>query len=175
MPRLTRSRIAFAATLIFSTSFAQEGPDLGQTPSAELIAAWDIRIERDGTGLPVGSGTALEGEPIFALQCAVCHGPSGEGSLNDRLVGGHGTLDGDAPIPTIGSFWPYATTIFDYIRRAMPYLQPLSLSDDDTYALTAYLLFLNDVIGEDDVMDAESLPAVEMPNRENFIVAYPED
>ena len=93
---------------------------------------------------------------------------------NDRLVGGHGTIGGPAPTKTVGSYWPYATTLFDYIRRAMPYLQPQTLTDDETYALTAYLLYLNGIIDDDQVMDADTLPNVEMPNRENFVLAYPE-
>lgn len=152
---------------------AQEGPGLGAELTAEQIAAWDINIAPDGKGLPPGSGDAREGAEVFAVQCIACHSTDGEGGLNDRLVGGHGTLNTPAPVLTVGSFWPYATTIFDYIRRAMPYALPQSLTDDETYALTAYLLQLNGIIGEDEVMDAESLPLVEMPNRDGFILAWP--
>ena len=165
--------LIIAATLL-ATAAAQDGPNLGTTPSPELIAAWDISVAADGTGLPPGSGTAIEGEPLYALNCLVCHGEEGEGLINDRLVGGHGTIGGPAPTKTIGSYWPYATTIFDYIRRAMPYLQPQSLRDDETYALTAYLLYLNGIIDDDQVIDAVTLPDVEMPNRKNFVLAYPE-
>jgi len=169
-----RTGLLCVAALSISTVFAQEGPNLGETPSDELIAAWDISIGPDGTGLPPGSGTAIEGESLYTTAtCIACHGPEGEGLLNDRLVGGHGTIGGPAARKTIGSYWPYATTIFDYIRRAMPYLQPQSLSDDETYALTAYLLYLNGIIEQDEVMDAGSLPEVEMPNRDNFVLAYP--
>ena len=107
------------------------------------------------------------------MKCLVCHGGEGQGQINDRLVGGHGSLAGSAPIKTVGSYWPYATTVFDYIRRAMPYLQPQSLTNDEVYAVTAYILFLNGIVNEDQTMDAEILPGIEMPNRENFRLAYP--
>ena len=164
---------AIAAT-VFAGAAAQEGPDLGETPSPELIAAWDISVAPDGAGLPPGSGTAVEGAPVYAVNCLVCHGQEGEGLLNDRLVGGHGTIGGPAARKTVGSYWPYATTIFDYVRRAMPYLQPQSLTNDEVYALTAYLLYLNGIIDENDTMNSATLPAVDMPNRDNFVLAYPE-
>ena len=154
-------------------AFAQNGPNLGVLAASEEIVAWDISISPDGNGLPEGSGTAVGGKSIYMEKCLVCHGQEGSGLLNDRLAGGHGTLDGPAPIKTVGSYWPYATTIFDYVRRAMPYLQPQTLSNEEVYALTAYLLFLNGIIGEDEVMDARTLPRVKMPNRDNFILAYP--
>ena len=150
-----------------------EGPGLGVEAAAEEVAEWDISIQPNGEGLPSGSGTAVGGAGLYALHCLSCHGAEGKGQLNDALAGGHGTLDGPAPRKTVGSFWPYATTVFDYIRRAMPYQRPQSLSDDQVYALTAYLLFLNGIIGENDVMDARALPAVQMPNRDHFILAYP--
>jgi cytochrome c len=165
--------VAVAATVL-ATAAAQEGPDLGETPSPELIAAWDISVAPDGAGLPPGSGTAVEGAPVYAVNCLVCHGQEGEGLLNDRLVGGHGTIGGPAARKTVGSYWPYATTIFDYVRRAMPYLQPQSLTNDEVYALTAYLLYLNGIINENDTMNSATLPAVDMPNRDNFVLAYPE-
>ena len=173
-PNARRAVLLLISAGTLAAAAAQEGPDLGETPSPELIAAWDISIEPNGAGLPPGSGTAIEGAPLYAVNCIACHGPGGEGSLNDRLVGGHGTIGTDSATKTIGSYWPYATTIFDYIRRAMPYLQPQSLSDDETYALTAYLLYLNEIIAEDEIMNAETLPAVEMPNVGNFVLAYPE-
>jgi len=169
-------RIGFAVitATVLAAAAAQEGPNLGETPSPELIAAWDISVSPDGTGLPAGSGTAVEGAPLYLVNCLVCHGQEGEGLLNDRLVGGHGTIGGPAARKTVGSYWPYATTIFDYIRRAMPYLQPQSLTDDEVYALTAYLLYLNGIIDENDTMNSATLPAVDMPNRDNFVLAYPE-
>ena len=156
-----------------AATLAQDGPQLGVEATPEEVAEWEISVEPDGEGLPPGSGTALEGEPVYTLYCFSCHGAEGEGLLNDVLVGGHGSLDGPAPLKTVGSFWPYATTVFDYIRRTMPYQQPQSLSDDQVYALTAYLLYLNGIIEEDQAMNAATLPEVRMPNRDNFILAYP--
>ena len=170
-----RRSISIVVALLAWGAFAQEGPGLGVEATPQEVAAWDISIAPDGEGLPAGSGSALEGGPIYALQCLVCHGEEGGGQLNDVLVGGHGTLDGPAPLKTVGSFWPYATTIFDYIRRAMPYLQPQSLTNDEVYALTAYLLFLNGIIDEEAVLDARTLPEVRMPNRDNFVLVYPSE
>ena len=156
-----------------SAGFAQEGPGLGIRATPEEVAAWDLSIGPDGAGLPPGAGDARTGAEIYAVQCLACHGPEGAGQINAALAGGHGSLADAAPVKTIGSYWPYATTVFDYIRRAMPFTQPLSLTDDEVYALTAYLLYINDIIGEGDVMNADTLPAVEMPNRDGFIIAYP--
>jgi cytochrome c len=153
---------------------AQQGPGLGQPISAADLAPWDIGIQPDGAGLPAGSGTAAAGAQIYAVKCVACHGEKGAGQPNDRLVGGQGTLTQLAQVRTIGSFWPYATTVFDYIRRAMPFQAPQSLTNDEVYALTAYLLVQNGIIGEKDVMNARTLPRVRMPNRDGFIVMYPE-
>lgn len=155
--------------------FAQEGPNLGIEATAEEVAGWAISIQPDGTGLPSGSGSAADGAAVYAAQCLACHGEEGVGGPNDRLVGGHGTLASDSPVRTVGSYWPYATTVFDYIRRSMPIIQPQSLSDDEVYAVTAYLLELNGIIDEGDVMNAETLPQVEMPNAGNFDWAYTEE
>ncbi len=156
------------------TAASQEGPDLGVEATPEEVAGWNISVGPDGAGLPPGSGTPDVGAEIFAVQCAACHGPQGEGLLNDRLVGGHGSLASDAPIQTIGSYWPYATTIFDYVRRAMPYQTPQTLTNDEVYALTAHLLHLNGIIGANDVIDAQTLPTIEMPNRDGFDWVYAE-
>lgn len=152
---------------------AQDGPGLGVPITAEEYAAWDISIQPDGEGLPPGSGTPAAGAEVYAAKCAACHGEEGANGLNDRLVGGHGTLTSLQQVRTIGSFWPYASTVFDYIRRAMPFQAPQSLTDDEVYALTAYLLFKNGIIEESDVMDARTLPRVQMPNRDGFVLAYP--
>ena len=168
-----RSLAAVIGTVLALGAFAQEGPDLGVEATPEEVAEWDISIQPDGEGLPPGSGTASDGAPVYTLHCFSCHGAEGSGQFNDVLVGGHGTLKGPAPRKTVGSFWPYATTVFDYIRRAMPYQQPQSLSDDEVYALTAYLLFLNGIIEEDELMNAQTLAKVHMPNRDNFILAWP--
>ena len=167
----TPEEVAVAA--MATVAPAQESPNLGVETTPEEVAEWDIGIEPDGEGLPPGSGTAVEGASVYARYCLSCHGTEGRGQLNDVLVGGHGTLTGEAPLKTVGSFWPYATTVFDYIRRAMPYQQPQSLGDDQVYALTAYLLFLNGILEQDEALDAETLPDVRMPNRDNFILAYP--
>ena len=171
----TCKAVAVAVTLLASAcAVAQQGPHLGVPVSAADIAAWDISIGPSGGGLPQGSGTASAGASVYATKCIACHGEKGAGKPSDQLVGGSGTLHDAAPVRTVGSYWPYATTLFDYIRRAMPWPQPQSLSADEVYALTAYLLFLNGVVGETDVMNATTLPKVVMPNRDNFDVAYHE-
>jgi cytochrome c len=152
---------------------AQQGPDLGVEISAEDLAPWDLSIETDGAGLPPGAGDVATGRAVYEAQCLACHGQEGAGTPNDRLVGGHGTLDSLQQVRTIGSFWPYASTVFDYIRRAMPFHAPQSLSATDVYSLTAYLLAENGVIARDATLDAKSLARIEMPNRDGFIVAYP--
>src|SRR5919201_3311013 len=156
-----------------TSSMAQETPNLGRPATPAEIAGWDISIPPDGTGLPPGSGTPEQGAVVYAQKCQACHGEKGAGQPNDPLVGGQGTLASKSPVRTIGSYWPYATTVFDYIRRAMPYAQPQSLTDDEVYAVTAYLLQLNGIIGESDEMNGQTLPKVTMPNRGNFVIVYP--
>jgi S-disulfanyl-L-cysteine oxidoreductase SoxD len=148
-------------------------PNLGQAITPGDLAPWDISVMPDGTGLPAGSGTAAQGAPIFAQKCAACHGENGKGGEATMVTAGppRATLDGGK---TIANFWPYATTIFDFIRRAMPANAPKSLTDQEVYALTAYLLSLNKLIGETDVIDAQTLPKVKMPNVDNFIIRFPE-
>ena len=155
------------------TPSATESPNLGRAATPAQVAAWDISVGPDGVGLPPGKGTPATGAAVYEQKCQACHGAKGVGQPNDRLVGGHGTLASKAPVRTIGSYWPYATTVFDYVRRSMPYIQPQSLSDDEAYAVTAYLLHLNGIIGDGDEMNAQSLPKVRMPNQANFIVVYP--
>jgi mono/diheme cytochrome c family protein len=142
---------------------------IGRPPTVEEVQAWDLTIPPDGQGLPPGRGTAALGKAIYAERCASCHGETGEDPKYSRLVGGHGTLATDKPIRTIGSFWQYATTLWSYIRRAQPVDDPGSLTADQVYAVTAYLLHLNGIIGEQDVMDAQTLPRVQMPNRDGFV------
>jgi mono/diheme cytochrome c family protein len=142
---------------------------VGRAPTAEEVKAWDLTIPPNGQGLPPGSGTAALGKPIYAARCAACHGETGEDPKYSRLVGGHGTLATDKPVRTIGSFWQYSTTLWSYIRRAQPFDNPGSLTDDQVYAVTAYLLHLNGIIGEQEVMDAKTLPLVKMPNRDGFV------
>ena len=160
--------VAFVSML--TTAAVAQAPKLGTPVSEAEIAAWNIEIAPDGLNLPAGSGTAAQGEKIFAEKCQACHGERGAGKPNDQLVGGFGTLTTpDKPaVKTVGSFWPYATTLFDYTRRAMPWTAPKSLSDADVYAVTAYILMLNGIINPDAIMDANSLPKVAMPNRDGF-------
>jgi cytochrome c len=150
------------------------GPDLGKPISAAEIAAWDTSIMPDGTGLPAGSGTAAQGARIFAQKCAACHGENGKGGSASALLPKGPISSINSAEKTIGNFWPHATTLFDYIRRAMPWQQPRSLTSDEVYALTAYLLALNQVIDENAGLDAATLPKVRMPNRDGFIIRFPD-
>ena len=177
----TRDLVCLALVLVVggcaSTAMspsATEGPNLGSDATSAQIAGWDISVGPDGIGLPPGKGTSATGAIVYEQKCQACHGAKGGGQPNDRLVGGQGTLVSKAPVRTIGSYWPYATTIFDYVRRSMPYIQPQSLSDNDAYAVTAYLLHLNGIISETDEMNAQTLPKVRMPNRDNFVVQFPD-
>ena len=160
--------VAFTWGLAFA-----DGPKLGKPLSPSDLSAWDINVLPDGTNLPPGSGKAADGAKIFAEKCALCHGENGKGGRAARVIGGppKASLDGGK---TIANFWPAATTLFDFIRRAMPYNAPHSLKDDEVYALTAYLLSLNKLIGENEMMNAQTLPKVKMPNRDNFIIRFPD-
>jgi S-disulfanyl-L-cysteine oxidoreductase SoxD len=164
-------RTLSAAMLVAATTIASaQAPQFGQAVTPADIAPWDISIGPDGAGLPGGRGTAKQGEVVYAAKCQACHGEKGAGRPNDALVGGAGTIASDQPaVKTVGSYWPYATTLFDYIRRAMPWSETKSLSNDEVYAVSAYILHLNGIIGADDVLDAQSLPKVKMPNRDGFI------
>src|SRR5262245_29048495 len=148
---------------------ASKPPTLGTPVSAAEIARWDISIPPSGAGLPAGGGTARQGEKVYEQKCLACHGAKGAGKPADPLAGGVGTLASKAPMRTVGSYWPYATTLFDYVRRAMPITNPLSLTNDEVYAVTAYVLALNGIVGEDAAMNAQSLPQVKMPNRDGFV------
>ena len=143
--------------------------DLGHQAAVEEINLWDIDIGPNGDGLPPGRGTVPQGATIYATKCAKCHGPSGTEGPMDRLVGGRQTLATASPLKTVGSYWPYATTLYDYIHRAMPLDAPQSLTAEEVYAVTAWLLHQNGIVAEDAVMDARTLPAVEMPNRHGFV------
>jgi cytochrome c len=151
-----------------------ETPNLGRPIDEAAIAAWDISILPDGTGLPKGSGAPAQGAPIYAEKCAACHGDNGKGGEAAALVSDRQLAGISAAQKTIKNFWPYSTTIFDFIRRAMPFQMPRSLSDDEVYALTAYILAENKLIGATDTMDAQTLPKVKMPNRDNFIIRFPD-
>ncbi|WP_409190836.1 c-type cytochrome [Bradyrhizobium sp. RDM4] len=143
--------------------------DFGRPATPDEIVLWDIDVSPDGKGLPPGGGTVAQGKQVFAENCSGCHGDNGVGGLKDRLVGGEGTLASANPIKTVGSYWPYATTLFDYIHRAMPYQAPGLLSNDDTYAVAAYILSLNGILPADGKLDRDSLPKVKMPNRGGFV------
>jgi S-disulfanyl-L-cysteine oxidoreductase SoxD len=171
--RLWRSAVLMLLGCSATAGFAQQGPGLGAAITPGDLAPWDISIQTDGAGLPAGSGNAAQGAEIYAVKCIACHGAEGAGGPNDRLVGGQGTLAQLQQVRTVGSYWPYASTIFDYIRRAMPFQSPQSLTNDEVYALTAYLLALNGIIEHDEVMNARTLARVEMPNEDGFILAYP--
>src|SRR3954452_9827282 len=151
-----------------SVAQAQSLYGLGRPATAAEIAGWNIDIGRDGSNLPAGSGSVSHGSEVFDQQCAACHGPKGEGGIGDRLVGGQGTLATPKPVRTVGSYWPYAPTLFDYIRRAMPQNAPQSLSNDDVYAVSAYILNLNWLLPADATLDASTLSAIKMPNRSMF-------
>lgn len=170
---MSMSRYIFLVSVFCTTiTFAQESAGLGESVSPAEIEMFDYTVLPDGDGLPAGSGSAREGAGVYAANCLACHGEGGVDGLNDRLVGGHGSLLSDSPVKTVGSFWPYATTLFDYIRRAMPYQSPGSLSADDTYAVTAYILFLNEIVAEDADINASTLPDVKMPNRDSVVWVY---
>src|SRR5882672_12629645 len=169
----TFKTLSLLAVLLIGSSAAAaaaDAPKFGKPISEAEAAAWDISIGPDGVGLPAGSGTPAQGATVFAAKCQACHGEKGAGGPNDRLFGGKGSLAaGQAPVKTVGSYWPYATTLFDYIRRAMPFVDSKSLTSDEIYAVSAYILNLNGIIGESDAMDAQSLAKVRMPNRDGFI------
>jgi cytochrome c len=156
-----------------ATAWAAEGPGLGKPITEADIAPWDISIMPDGTGLPAGNGTAEQGAPIFQNKCSACHGEKGAGGIGGFLNAGppRASLDGGK---SVSNFWPYATTVFDFIRRAMPYDRPKSLTDQEVYQLTAYVLFLNKLIGENEVINKDTLPKVKLPNAGNFIIRFPE-
>jgi mono/diheme cytochrome c family protein len=165
--------LAPLVALAACVSAAAQTPDyknVGRTPTAQEVQAFDIAIGTDGKELPPGSGKSKTGARLFQQKCAACHGENQEGSSQaPALVGGKGTLTSMTPKMTAGSYWPFATTIFDYIRRAMPRYQEGSLKVDEVYSLTAFILYRNEIIKEDDVIDAATLPKIKMPNRDGFI------
>lgn len=161
-----------SATLFFAlatTLSAQR--NLGRTPAAEEVRTADITVFPDGTGLPPGHGTAAAGEPVYKSRCAVCHGAKGEGRKGEypALAGGTGTLATAKPFKTVGSYWPYATTVWDHINRAMPFNTPHILPPNDVYAVTAFILHLSGIVTRDQVLDERTLPKIEMPNRHGFV------
>jgi S-disulfanyl-L-cysteine oxidoreductase SoxD len=168
-------RVTFAAALLLAAGIAHaESPGLGRAVSESDLKAWDISILGDGTGLPPGRGTSAQGARVYADKgCGLCHGENARGGKNGPLVG-NPPIDRIESPKTIANFWGSAPTIFDFMRRAMPYAQPQTLTNDELYALTAFILAQNKIIGENDVIDAQSLPKVKMPNSDNFIVRFPD-
>ena len=175
--RFSKSLIIATVVMSASAVLAQTPTytNVGRTPTKEEIQAWDIGIGPDGKGLPAGQGSAKEGAPIFAAKCAVCHGAEGKGAaIGPRLTGAKAdfeTLNTVRPVRSVGGYWPYATTVWDFINRAMPRGQSGTLTPNEVYAVTAFILAKNDIIKEDDVLDAKSLPKVQMPNRNGFVPA----
>ncbi len=164
--------LALLAGCVMTNRPAEEEParlGLGQPATAEDIRLWNIDVAPSGEGLPPGRGTVPQGATVYAAKCARCHGASGTEGPMDRLVGGQHSLATTAPVKTIGSYWPYATTLYDYIHRAMPLDAPQSLTPDEVYSVTAWLLHQNGIIAENAVIDSATLPAIQMPNRHGFV------
>jgi S-disulfanyl-L-cysteine oxidoreductase SoxD len=160
---------AAGAALLFAAAASPQTLGVGRAATADELKAIDIEVLPDGRGLPAGSGTADAGKTIYAARCVTCHGATGKEGPQDVLVGGRGTLASSKPLKTVGSYWPYATTLWDYINRAMPFDHPGTLTADQVYATTAYLLYLNGIVGERDLVDRSTLPTIKMPNRDGFV------
>lgn len=174
-----REAALLLAALLGATgcSGGDDGPDatphLGRPAPADVVRREDISILSDGTGLPPGSGAVAQGRATFSAKCAACHGEAGVGGAAERLTGGIGTLAAPQPVRSVASYWPYAPTLFDYIRRAMPLTAPQSLTDDEVYGLAAYLLSIDGIVGADVRIDAATLSQVRMPNRDGFVSLEP--
>ncbi len=166
---LSLTALASCSSIAPGGQYAEASHDIGTPVTDQDLAAWNIDVAPDGRGLPAGSGDVATGAHLFAAKCAACHGAQGQGGLGDPLIGGQGTLASAKPRRTVGSYWPYATTLFDYIRRAMPYNAPESLSADEVYALSAFLLNQNGIVPANTRLDAASLPRVVMPNHDGFV------
>ena len=158
-----------------SVAQAEQRPfGLGQIATAEEVSGWDIDVRPDGLGAPEGIGNAVDGEEVYAELCAACHGDFGEAVDNwPVLVGGAGTLNGEDPVKTTGSYWPYASTMYDYIYRAMPFGEAQSLTHDETYQIVAYLLYMNDIIDDEFEVSQDNIGTIEMPNRNGFMLPDP--
>lgn len=161
--------LSIVALACATQTHAQSGYGIGRAATPAEVAGWNIDVGRDGSNLPSGSGSVTQGRDVFDQQCAACHGAKGEGGIGDKLAGGQGTLATAKPVRTVGSYWPYAPTLFDYIRRAMPQNAPQSLSNDEVYAVSAYIFNLNGLVPADATLNAEALAAIKMPNRSMFV------
>ena len=159
----------------FSPVFAEQRPfNLGSIATAEQVAGWDIDVRPDGLGAPIGAGNAIDGEAVYTDRCASCHGDFGEAVDNwPALVGGEGTLASHDPVKTTGSYWPYASTMYDYIYRAMPFGEAQSLTHNETYQIVAYLLNMNDIIDEEYELNHNNIGLIEMPNNDGFLMPDP--
>ena len=170
---MNRARLfVLCATIAAVTASVAQAQDykLGRPATAEEIRKRDISVAPDGSGLPVGHGTVTQGRHDYQMLCANCHGDRGEGMLQyPALVGGRGTLRSKSPVKTVGSYWPYATTVWDFIHRNMPYARPGSLTPDETYAVTAFVLYLNGIVDEKTELNEATLPLVKMPNHDGFV------
>lgn len=161
---------ALTAMAMTTPAMAQETFGLGTPATPEQIAGWHIDVLPDGDGLPSGSGTVMQGKEVYQTHCLACHGADLKAMPPwPALVGGQGSLASDKPLKTVGSYWPYATTLYDYIRRAMPFQTPQTLTNEEVYSVTAYILHMNGILDENATLDAKSLPEVKMPNRDGFI------
>jgi cytochrome c len=164
---------SFLTLCVMPSYYAAQGPNLGRSVTPEEIRKIDITVAIDGRGLPAGSGSVATGAGVYAKSCQSCHGEKGAGKPQDQLTGGLGSLASGKPVKTPASYWPAATTLFDYIRRAMPITSPQSLTNDEVYAVTAYVLSIDGIVPADAVLDAKSLPRVKMPNRDGFVSWWP--
>ena len=170
--RALNATVGIALSFLAASAAAQHARlGIGTPVAPDQIRGWDIDVRPDGAGLPPGQGSVAQGEKVYAEQCSACHGDRAENPAKgfDRLVGGKGTLATPKPVQTVGSYWPYATTVFDYVNRAMPFPAPNSLTADQVYSVVAYLLYLNDIVPRDAVMNAEALKKVKMPNADGFV------
>lgn len=161
---------AVATTVLNMANASNEELNLGRSVTPQELAGWSITVFPDGTGYPAGQGTVMHGQEVYMASCAACHGAKLEGGIGPALAGGKGSLASVKPLKTVGSYWPYASTLFDYIRRAMPFQAPQSLNDDDIYAVTGYILSVNDLLSDDATVDGNLLKKVQMPNRDGFYV-----
>jgi cytochrome c len=164
---MRRLALAFVSVMLAAAQSPRHG--VGRTPTQPEIRALGITVATDGTGLPEGSGSAVEGRAVFAQRCAKCHGEKGAGDVGPPLVGGQGTLATAKPLKTVGSFWPHATSVWNYVNRAMPFNQPGLLSPPEVYAVVAYILYRNGIVEEKDILNAKTLPRIRMPNRDGFV------